>query len=220
MELGAAYYPEHRDPRRWEFDLDQMALAGVNCLRVGEFAWVRFEPRDGVFDFSWMDDFKVKAAQRGIRLLMCPPLRTAPAWLVEQDPSILIEREDGVRLEFGSRYTFCINHPLLQKKGARLAEEMAKHYGQDPAITGWHLDNEHGDEPDCHCSICRAKFQRWCQDQYHDLTNLNQKWVWSSGVWNLIAGSKFLPRASQKPFTDQVISRHGGVSAAIARSRV
>ena len=35
---GAAYYPEHRDPRRWDFDLERMAEARVNCLRV-EKCW-------------------------------------------------------------------------------------------------------------------------------------------------------------------------------------
>lgn len=176
MLLGAAYYPEHRDPLKWDFDLDRMAEAHVNCLRVGEFAWVRFEPKPGIFDFSWMDIFNEKAERRGIKLLMCPPLRTTPAWLVEEDPSVLIEREDGVRLEFGSRYTFCINHPLLRERGAILAETLAKHYAGNPNIVGWHLDNEHGDEPDCHCPICRQKFQRWCQQQYGTIEALNEKW--------------------------------------------
>lgn len=42
--------------------------------------------------------------------------------------------------------------------GRRLAEKMPEQYGDDPRIAGWHLDNEHGDEPDCHCPICRKKF--------------------------------------------------------------
>ncbi|MBD3392809.1 MAG: hypothetical protein GF418_11960 [Chitinivibrionales bacterium] len=176
MLFGAAYYPEHRDPSKWDFDLDTMAEMSVNALRVGEFAWKRFEPQDGAFDFSWMDEFRDRAAKRGIQLLMCPPLRTAPAWLVSQDPSILMENDAGIRLSFGSRYTFCINHPLLREKGLRLAETMAKHYGADKHILGWHLDNEYGDEPDCHCPVCTHKWHAWLCRRYSDIQTLNRKW--------------------------------------------
>ena len=174
--FGAAYYPEHRNPKKWAYDLEQMAKANVTCLRVGEFAWFRFEPAEAKYEFSWMDEFLELAVAKGIKLLMCPPLRTLPAWLVEQDRSLLIENSGGVVLEYGSRYTFCINHPLLKKKGRKMAAMMAKHWGNNPNIAGWHLDNEHGDEPDCHCPICKKKFQTWCSEKYTSITNLNEKW--------------------------------------------
>jgi len=81
--FGAAYYPEHRDPARWAFDLDRMAAAHINALRPGEFAWCRFEPSEGQDDFDWLDRSAGLALPRGIRLVLCPPLRTAPAWLAE-----------------------------------------------------------------------------------------------------------------------------------------
>ncbi len=183
MIYGAAYYPEHRDPARWAFDLDRMADASVNSVRVGEFAWKRFEPRGGEYDFAWMDRFLDLAQARGIGLLMCPPMRTAPAWLVERDPAVLMVRDDGVRLEFGSRYTFCINHPLLRERGLALAGRLAAHYGPGPAIAGWHLDNEYGDEPDCHCPVCRAKWQAWLRARYHTAAALNA--AWGTVFWGL-----------------------------------
>lgn len=194
MDFGAAYYPEHRDPARWEHDLDNMVAAGVNCLRVGEFAWVLLEPQEGVYDFTWMDAFKEKAWTRGIRLLMCPPLRTLPAWMIEADRTLCIEDEKGVVLEFGSRYSFCINHPWLRERGRALAEAMARHYGNDSAIAGWHLDNEHGDEPDCHCPICREKFQRWCEAKYQSIEALNK-------AWGLVFWGLNLQRFTQVPTT-------------------
>lgn len=181
--LGADYYPEHRNPAKWEYDLDMMAGANLNSIRVGEFAWRRFEPRLGEFTFDWMDDFNAKAAERGIGLVMCPPLRTVPSWLLKMDPEMKIETQSGVRLEFGSRYTFCINHPLLLERGAGIAETMAEHYGQDDNIIGWHLDNEHGHDADCHCAICREKFQQWCRQRYGSIDALNEKW--GLIFWNL-----------------------------------
>lgn len=176
MIFGADYYPEHREREYWRYDLENMAKANINALRVGEFAWKRFEPEDGVYDFEWMDSFLEMAEEKGIKLLICPPLRTAPAWLVEEDPSILIENNEGVRLAYGSRYTFCINNPRLIEKSIRLAEELGKHYGNNDNVLGFHLDNEYGDEPDCHCDVCTNKWRMWLKNKYKKIDTLNKKW--------------------------------------------
>ena len=139
MLYGAAYYPEQTDPREWERDLDQMAAAGVNALRVGEFAWCFFEPREGTYEFDWMDRFLAMSWERGIGLLLCPPLRTLPAWLACADPTLRIVREDGIPLEYGSRYSFCINHVELRERGAALAEALAQHYGRHPGVVAGFL---------------------------------------------------------------------------------
>jgi beta-galactosidase len=183
MPFGAAYYPEHRDPARWEYDLDLMKAASVNALRVGEFAWTRFEPAAGHYDFAWMDRFAGLALKREIRLLLCPPFRTAPAWLVEQEPDIKLETETGIRLEFGTRYSFCINHPGYRKAGIALADAMARHYGPSPTVLGWHLDNEFGDEPFCHCPRCRSLFQDWLRKKYSSIDTLNREW--GNVFWSL-----------------------------------
>jgi beta-galactosidase len=201
MYYGAAYYPEHREPERWEYDLQNMSDAGVNCLRVAEFAWVLLEPSDGTYDFSWLDKFKNMASAHGIQLLLCPPLRTLPAWLVEQDRGLLIEDDRGHILEFGSRYSFCINHPLLLQKGKALAVAMAEHYGNDSDIAGWHLDNEHGDEPDCHCPICRKNFQQWCEEKHKTIDALNEAWGLRFWGLNFQSFRRFQPRVLPKHFT-------------------
>jgi beta-galactosidase len=176
MLYGAAYYPEHRDPDRWEYDLDHMVDAHVNALRVGEFAWKRFEPADGEYDFAWMDRFAELALTRGIGLVLCPPLRTVPAWLFEQDPSMAILDGDGVRLAYSGRYSFCINHPLFRRKGLALAERMAAHYAGSESILHWHLDNEFGCEEDCHCPLCRTKWHEFLRGRYESIDRLNARW--------------------------------------------
>ncbi|RWG54041.1 beta-galactosidase, partial [Mesorhizobium sp.] len=37
--LGAPHYPEHVDEGCWQRDAERMAAAGVNTVRMGEFAW-------------------------------------------------------------------------------------------------------------------------------------------------------------------------------------
>lgn len=184
MLYGAAYYPEHRDPARWTHDLDRMVEARVNALRVGEFAWDRFEPAPGAYDFDWFDRWFDAARARRIGIVLCPPLRTPPAWLAQSTDDMAIVRDDGVRLAFGSRYSFCITHSELLDRAAALAGELARHYGPSDGVFGWHLDNEHGDEPDCHCPRCRALFAAWCRERYDDdLEKLND--AWGLDFWSL-----------------------------------
>lgn len=54
--IGTAYYPEHWPESRWQTDIDMMAAAGIQAVRLAELAWSTMEPSDGVFDFwtvSW-----------------------------------------------------------------------------------------------------------------------------------------------------------------------
>ena len=53
--IGAAYYPELWPAEEVAADIQKMHDAGVNCVRVGEFAWGRMEPEEGKFDFSFYD---------------------------------------------------------------------------------------------------------------------------------------------------------------------
>lgn len=176
MLYGSCYYPEQRKKDRWLDDLQLMREAGINALRITEFAWKSMEPHDDIYDFAWLDEFIGLAEQQSIQIVLCPPMRTVPAWLVEKDPSILIVTKEGHQLEYASRYTFCVNHPLLREKASRLASAMAARYGQHPSVIGWHLDNEIGDEPDCHCPLCLDKWRDWLQQKYAEIDQLNQAW--------------------------------------------
>ena len=53
MYLGVDYYPEQWDAEFLEQDLARMASAGVNCIRIAEFAWHLMEPREGQFSFDY-----------------------------------------------------------------------------------------------------------------------------------------------------------------------
>ena len=52
--VGAAYYPEVWDESEVDKDIAKMKALGVNCMRVGEFAWGKMEPEEGVFEFDWL----------------------------------------------------------------------------------------------------------------------------------------------------------------------
>jgi Beta-galactosidase len=52
---GVAYYPEYMPSDRLEKDVALMQKAGINVVRLGEFTWSSWEPRDGEFEFAWME---------------------------------------------------------------------------------------------------------------------------------------------------------------------
>ena len=50
--IGAAYYPELWDKSEIDKDIKLMKEYGMNCMRVGEFAWSNMEPREGEYNFE------------------------------------------------------------------------------------------------------------------------------------------------------------------------
>ena len=52
---GVSWYPEQEPEEGWAADLRQMREAHITFVRLGEFAWSRMEPREGRYDFTWLD---------------------------------------------------------------------------------------------------------------------------------------------------------------------
>ena len=44
MVLGTCYYPEHWPQDLWREDLGRMLEAGIEVIRIAEFAWNKTEP--------------------------------------------------------------------------------------------------------------------------------------------------------------------------------
>ncbi len=47
LYIGAAYYPEMWDENELKKDIERCKQYGINCLRVGEFAWGKMNPKRG-----------------------------------------------------------------------------------------------------------------------------------------------------------------------------
>jgi beta-galactosidase GanA len=47
LYFGAAYYPEHWMEDHWAEDIRLMKEAGMNVVRIAEFAWSTMEPSAG-----------------------------------------------------------------------------------------------------------------------------------------------------------------------------
>jgi len=176
MYFGVDYYPEHWEEGRWEDDLRTMKEMHFNIVRVGEFAWSRFEPEEGKYDFAWLDRFLSLCASHEIEVMLGVPARNVPAWLVAKDPTIAIQAAEGHRESFGSRYTTCLNNPTLRRYALLLAEKLAATYTRHPVVSSWQLDNEYGDASPCHCDNCRARFIEWLEKRYASPDAVNKAW--------------------------------------------
>jgi beta-galactosidase len=200
---GADYYPEHWPEERWPEDARLMAEAGLNIVRMAEFAWSWLEPQEGVFDFTWLDRVIELLAEHGINTVLGTPTASPPPWVMETDPTMYRVLPDGKLLHFGNRREYCPNHPIYWQHTRRIVERMAAHYAGNPHVIAWQIDNEFGDP--CYCTTCRRSFQVWLRQRYETLDQLNEK-------WGTIFWSHVYTEWSQIPIPYEYISQNPGLA--------
>jgi beta-galactosidase len=175
MRLGCAWYPEHWHEARWPEDLSLMRDAGMNVVRIAEFAWSRMEPEEGRFEFDWLDRAIALAAEHGLQSVVGTPTAAPPAWLTFKYPETLATRETGARATHGNRCHYSPTSVLYRRFCRRIAEEMAKRFGHNRHVIGWQIDNEYNSVS--YDDDARRQFQAWLRRRYRDLDSLNQHWT-------------------------------------------
>ncbi|MCQ4086520.1 beta-galactosidase [Saccharibacillus sp. JS10] len=188
LRMGVDYYPEHWDRSLWEQDALLMKQSGVALVRIGEFAWSRLEPREGEYDFAWMDEAIDLFGSHGIDVVIGTPTHTPPRWLTTKYPDVLPITPNGGVFQPGVRGHRCFNSRSLRRLGERLIEQLAERYAQHPAVIGWQIDNEFS-MLDSQSEQATEDFRDWVYRKYGTLERLNQEWgtvVWSGeySEWN------------------------------------
>lgn len=184
MIFGACYYPEHWERDEWSHHARLMREAGFNTIRTGDFAWGLMEPEEDKFDFSFLDDAINVFANEGIKVILCTPTAGPPKWLVNKYDVLQRDRY-GRRENWGSRREGCANSVDYRRRSVIIAEEMAKHFADNPNVVGWQIDNEFGchSSTRCYCENCRRAFSRWLKKKYISIENLNREW--GTAFWSL-----------------------------------
>ncbi len=180
LHLGAAYYPEHWMEDHWSADIRLMSEAGLTVVRMGEFAWSTLEPTAGEFHFEWLDRAIEQLAAAGIVSVLGTPTAAPPAWLVQQYPDLLAVDESGRRVLFGNRCHYCVNSPEFHAATRRIVGAMAEHFGANPNVIGWQIDNEYNRV--CYCERCQQLFQNYLAHKFGSLDALNDHW--STRYWS------------------------------------
>jgi len=179
LYLGAAYYPEHWSEQRWPEEIRLMKEAGLNVVRMAEFAWSSLEPVEGAFTFDWLER-AIQNLLKPVFKLSGTPTAAPPAWLMDKYSDIYAVDERGLRVQFGNRCHYCPNSPDYYAVIKRLVGAMAERFGPNPNVIGWQLDNEYNRV--CYCQRCRLKFQEFLQARFTSLDNLNRHW--STAYWS------------------------------------
>lgn len=188
---GADYNPDQwlNQPGILEQDIAMMKETKCNVMSVGIFSWSKLEPKEGYFEFTWLDKILDTLYANGIYVFLATPSGARPAWVSEKYPEVLRTNKDLTKNLHGERHNHCYSSPEYRRLTGRINQQLAKRYAHHPAVLAWHISNEYGG--DCHCDICQQAFREWLKNKYQTLENLNQRW-WSSfwsheySSWNQI----------------------------------
>lgn len=179
--VGAYYYPEHWDESQWDRDLKKIADMGFEFTHFAEFAWAQLEPKEGVYDFNWLDKAVELADKHSLKVIMCTSTATPPVWLVRKHPEVLIKHEDGTTMDHGARQHASFSNEYYRDYAQNMIAELAKHYGQDKRIMGWQLDNEPRPVVDF-SEDARKRFRDWLKAKYKAIDELNE--AWGTNFWS------------------------------------
>jgi beta-galactosidase len=178
MTIGVYYYPEAWPESQWERDIANIKKFGFEYIHLAEFAWAFMEPEEGRFEFAWLDKNVELAHKYGLKVILCTPSATPPAWLARKHPEILMIRDDGTRMNHGSREQGDWSSPVYRAYVEKIVAKMAERYGTNPTVWGWQLDNEmsHYGQGMSYSPSAEEKFRAWLREKYGTAARLNTDW--------------------------------------------
>jgi beta-galactosidase len=155
---GVAYYPEYMPSDRLDKDVELMRKAGLTVVRVGESTWSSWEPRDGQFEFAWMQRVLDRMHQAGIKVILGTPTYSIPTWLYKAHPEIAVTHNGTAPPlsdpyspayppslppgYYGPRQNYDFLNPHFRQHAERVIREIVGHFKDHPAVIGYQIDNE------------------------------------------------------------------------------
>jgi beta-galactosidase len=139
--FGAAYYPEYMSCDRIDKDFEMMKHAGMNTVRIAESTWSTLEPREGVFNFSYIDRVLEKAVQYDMQVIVGTPTYAVPSWLVKKEPDVMVTTASGQAM-YGHRQIMDIMNPEYRRCSENVIRKLMEHVADHPCVIGYQIDNE------------------------------------------------------------------------------
>jgi len=155
---GVAYYPEYMPYERLDKDVELMQKARITVVRVGESTWSSWEPRDGDFQFAWMQRVLDRLHAAGIKVILGTPTYSIPTWLYKEHPEILVAHNGTAPPladpysptyppqetpgYYGTRQNYDFLNPYFRQHAERVVREIVTHFRDHPAVIGYQIDNE------------------------------------------------------------------------------
>lgn len=183
VNVGVCYYPEQWDSSMWHSDLQRMKEIGIRTIRVGEFAWNKFEVEEGSFDYSFFDTFFNVCEKENMKVIYGTPTATPPAWLTEKYPEVLNARQDGVLYRHGMRRHYNYNSKKYIELCKKFITKFMQRYGSRKCIIGYQIDNELNCETgEFYSAADNVAFRKFLIKKYTTIGALNK--AWGTGFWN------------------------------------
>ena len=184
---GGDYNPEQwlDDPEIFEKDVAYFKEAHINEVSLGIFSWSMLEPKEGEYNFGWMEKIIERLYKEGISVILATPSGARPKWMADKYPEVLRVDANRTRHLYGLRHNHCYTSPIYRDKTRKINMALAEKFGQHPAVIAWHISNEYGGE--CHCDLCQAEFRKWIAAKYQTIENLNK--AWATTFWSHIYDS-------------------------------
>ncbi len=179
---GVAYYHEYMPSVRLDEDVKMMKEAGISVVRLGESTWSLFEPREGEFEFAWMDRIIDKFYAAGIKVILGTPTYSIPAWLWHKHPEVLLEYQNSGKAYYGIRQNMDITNPTFLFYSERIIRKMMEHYAQHPGIIGYQVDNETTSRGVNNYDF-QVGFVNYLKKKFGTPENLNK--IWGLNYWGM-----------------------------------
>lgn len=186
MYFGADYYPEHwvypyagtkeHPESRWQRDAELMLAAGMNVVRMGEFAWGLYERDEDKYDFQWMRRAMDVMGQNGIKVVLGTPTAAPPIWLAKRHPEILPLDADGLPKREGTRRAYCMNSDLYWDYSKKIITALVKALGDHPDLIAWQIDNGLGGHKteEAFNEETKRDWHAWLMAKYQTVERLNE----------------------------------------------
>jgi beta-galactosidase len=88
LAFGGDYNPEQWPESVWHEDVALMKQAGVNLVSVAIFSWALLEPKEGVYEFDWLDRVLDLLNTNGIRVDLANASASPPPWFSAKYPAV------------------------------------------------------------------------------------------------------------------------------------
>ena len=172
---GAAYYNEYMPYERLDQDVSMMQKAGISVVRLGESTWSLWEPKDGQFEYAWMDRIVDAMGKAGIKVILGTPTYSIPTWMYKECPAILARPLGGAPMFYGMRQNIDYDNPEFRRYAQRLIQNLVSHYRDNPNVVGWQVDNETGANGASNLDIFDG-FRKHLEDKFVTTDALNKAW--------------------------------------------
>ena len=211
---GVAYYPEYMPYDRLDQDVEMMQKAGITVVRVGESTWSSWEPRDGDFQFAWMQRVLDRLHQAGIKAILGTPTYSIPTWLYKEHPEILLTRNGTAPPlsdpydatyppsltpgYYGPRQNYDFLNPYFRQHAERVIRQIVSHFRDHPAVIGYQIDNETG-PTGVSSSYMNAAFLDHLKQKYKTPDTINK-------IWGLVYWGQLVDRWEDLPTPDGILN--------------